>query len=659
MDILLVLLLVAAAIGIRASGPCTTYANAQLWQAGVTMEMANNGHWLWPHDQKGSPPRKPQLYGWLAAPVLMATGIYDDFTFRVPTMLAALGTGVLVYLLGVRWYGRRAGLLAALFWATTLGVPKLTYFSTTDMLFTFWVTASIFCVDRLMFHPARKQWPWAIGFWAAMTVAAWSKGWGVVNLPIVGFFVMLGAVCQPGFRVLWRAEWASSRTPWPTRRSDSRRGRAGLVIRWILRLVWWVGERAGLLARLILRRVWLAIERTRLLYGLPIMLTILGRMLCDTWIAGGKEFEEVFRFEVIQRFFGSGDAPTTIGGIVMEGPGGAGAPPLAMLFYFGLPASILAISTMSLVRPREWFKRRGQIVVPLCWIVAVLVPFSLSKGFRADYLLPCHAPLALMAAWAVEQVARRGRGGGRLNTNVRHTIAGVPVVVGAGLIAFGAMMLPGFVLGGKPLPIINMMGLSPYRLSAFGQWALAGLIPLGVIVLVGGVIASLKWRIRTVAAFGCIGMLGVALLNTHVISRHARTGDGQKMRSFAVAAREIVNDDEFVMYYAEKHMFELSMGRHGTHLPWGGPTVKRINRCQQPWLVTSGRGLVAMGAVEFLGSEGYGGGMLAHDYAFHPEWLGDVVLTADAIEEDDWGNIYLIRLARPIKPMPSPAPPQP
>ena len=61
MDVAIVVLTMAAVIGIRAGAPSNTYAYAQVWQVGVAIDVGENGNWLTPRDQKGALARKPQL----------------------------------------------------------------------------------------------------------------------------------------------------------------------------------------------------------------------------------------------------------------------------------------------------------------------------------------------------------------------------------------------------------------------------------------------------------------------------------------------------------------------------------------------------------------------------------------------------------------------
>ena len=194
-DIALIVLVIGAVVAGAASAPSHTYAYAQLNHVGTALAMVHEGDWLLPRNQIGHLPRKPQMLFWMQAGIMKLTGSYNDFIFRLPTVLASLVTGALVYLLGRRWYGRRTGLLAACLWAGMLHMGKLMYVALTDMLFTMWFTAAIVCADRLVFRrrPSMRRRPWTIALWACMILAAMTKGWGLVNVPLIALTVALAA----------------------------------------------------------------------------------------------------------------------------------------------------------------------------------------------------------------------------------------------------------------------------------------------------------------------------------------------------------------------------------------------------------------------------------------------------------------------------------
>jgi len=244
LDIVLILLLVGAMIAIRAEAPSTTYNYAQFWQIRASIDHLNGGSLILAKiDAASAPARKGPLYAWMLTAAMKLTGWNNDFIYRLPTILAAAGLAVLIYLFGRRWYSRATGLLAACLWVTAMHMNKMIYLATTDMLLAWWIVFCIFCADRLTFHPARPrwQWLWAEGLWVGMIMAALTKGWGIVNLAIVGGFVAMAGCLGPGFAALRAVRGA---------------GKVTLTI------------------RLLMRRGWALCRAVRLGWGLQLMVAV-------------------------------------------------------------------------------------------------------------------------------------------------------------------------------------------------------------------------------------------------------------------------------------------------------------------------------------------------------------------------------------------------
>ncbi len=675
-DVAIVLLLIATVIGIRAGAPSNTYAYAQVWQVGVAIDVGENGNWLAPRDQKGALARKPQLLPWVTGPLLAQLGVYNDFTFRLPSLAAAMLMGVLVYSLGRRWSNRRVGLLAACLWATCAHMGRLSYMATTDMTLTLWMTAAIACVDRVLWHRAqRRRWLWVMGFYASMILAGLAKGWGMVNWPVMAVMIALAVALQP----------------------QPRR----LLLRW-----------------------WRAVRAIHLWWGVLAFVAAMGGLMVAMNAAAGNDISEVFEFmselmgfEVGQRITGGGDSP----------PRPTSVPPILQLIYFTLPMSILAIGALVLEKPRRWLTGQSEITLPLCWIVAVVLPFSLAHGFRPDYLLPCYAAVAIMAAWAVDRVAqlgagdksgmgtclpvgtvlpmrpggtlppeegeaaatageeeekeeeeearqqgqdgpathgqdahatqsdarrggprKQGAGAGRLVITLRHVFAAAPVLIAGMLI-----VVPLLYLLGERLPEWLRLA-QPYRVSPIDRRVLVGLIPAGAVMLTLAIAWSRKWKVRQFTLLACAGMLGVLFIEGNFISRHARTGDGDKMVAFARQVRDTIGDDEFLVLMAEKLTVELHLARFGEVIVGGdgAANLDHINTSGVPWLITTDQGLVQIGAAMESPDGGYRIKVAGEKRWFvtKPEDLGGPGAgPSGEIHERNSGRMHLIRLApRPV-----------
>ena len=622
-DLLIVCVLAGIVIANSAAAPSQTYAYAQLLQCGASVGMMESGDWLLPRNQYGAFARKPQVLTWCQVVVLWLTGVYDDITYKAPTILASLVTAALVYLIARRWYGTRTGLVAACLWVVCHHMAKEMYVGLTDMMTTMWLTGSVLCADRLLFHRAaraRRMW-WTVGLWATMAAGALTKGWGVVNVTLVGGVLALATATRPGFGVLSKVDG------WPVKLS--------------------------LTLRLILRRWRRAMRSVHLIVGLIVLAIVLIPVWWGMLAQGGEEFQGIARYELVNRVIGGSDD---------EAPSEGSAPQWANLLYYALPATVLAIAALGLTArtpwPRtgrwylrgfvwlrgassRWFNGRNPVFLPLCWVVAIVGLFSIPHGSRPDYLLPSFAGVAMMGAWAVAELDRRGGPIAR-NTNLwRHVVAAAPVVIGAGLI-----VLPAAYLFGLPMPTSLRM---PSYVPSATWYVLAALPAAGAVLLAWAIRSSLRWRLWTVAALAIIGMPGVMFVDRHFISRHARSRDGEKMVVFARTARPIVGDDNFAVYRMGNLAIEPYLGRFGvTPTGWrpGGEvnrqrawTVESLEASGVPWLFTCDQGLrdLSVGRAADLAASDSG-------VRLRSEPVTDRVSNSPREQKIKWGKMYLIRL---------------
>ncbi|MDP6633641.1 MAG: glycosyltransferase family 39 protein [Phycisphaerae bacterium] len=603
-DISIILAVTAIVISIGVHAPGHSYSYAQMRQMGATVGMIESGNWILPRNHEGCLARKPQLYSWLTAPVLLATGVYSDIMFRWPSIAAALGCAVLVYLLGIRWFGRRVGLLAAVFWATSLHMGKLMYLGTTDMLNAFWLMSAVLCADRILFAPGNQSVKsrWVIGLWVSLILGAMTKGWGVANLPLIAGWIAFTTGLAPGFRTAGKAQGQQGR--W-------------LRIRGGMALVW--------------SRWRAAARRIRLLWGVLAFAAVLGPVWGAMFWVGGEEFAKVVDIEVWKRIFGGQNAPKP-----------SSAPTLAWLLFYTLPCSTLAIGNLTFTRPRTWLANGSPNALPLWWIIAVALPFSLAHGFRPDYLLPCYMSVAILGAAGIDRLSSMGPKDGGNASIRRHLLAFLVISVCVFVMCTPLLYLYHHYLPGYARKAIRM----PLCVAPETWRILAGMAPMGLGLIATAVWASLRWRIRTLTVVMIVGMVGVLFIDRHMISRHARTGDGETMIQFARAAAKVVGDDSFAVCNAEKLGTELYWGRFGTRVL--KPSDLKSLDSNVRWLVTCDRGLVQLGACTPDPAGGYMRKTLGKYIHVRPDpnRIGaPVELNVNhAIEEDSLGKPHLLRL---------------
>lgn len=117
---------------------------------------------------------KPPLYPWSIALLSLPHGRVTEATAQVPVALAAIATAVLTCLLGIRLFGRRAGLWAGLILATSAGFFSHSQVLLPDMLMTAFTTAALLAFWRAVSAPAGQI--ALAGFYAALAFAVFSKG---------------------------------------------------------------------------------------------------------------------------------------------------------------------------------------------------------------------------------------------------------------------------------------------------------------------------------------------------------------------------------------------------------------------------------------------------------------------------------------------------
>ena len=145
---------------------------------------------------------KPILVYWACAASMRTFGMSEGAA-RLPVALAALLTTGIVAFAGVRWFGRRAGLLAAAVYATAPMTLLDARQMTTDGLLVLWFTLALLTFYELHLHHAlRRQFltyalfPWRLSripllltlvFWLACALAVLTKG--AVGLLIPGMVI--------------------------------------------------------------------------------------------------------------------------------------------------------------------------------------------------------------------------------------------------------------------------------------------------------------------------------------------------------------------------------------------------------------------------------------------------------------------------------------
>jgi 4-amino-4-deoxy-L-arabinose transferase-like glycosyltransferase len=200
-DVLLILglglLVMGAGLGLRNPWPADEPVFAL-----IARDMLATGNWLIPMVGGDYFQDKPPLMFWLQAAGFWLTGS-GKIGFLLPSLLAGLGTLLLVYDLGRRLWTREAGLYAAVLLLGTVQFTLQSRRAQQDALLMFFTVLSLYCLLRQLLLGG--GWRWAVAAGVAAGLGALTK--------VVGFFSFF--VLVPWGYAVWR-RWpgVSWQRPW-------------------------------------------------------------------------------------------------------------------------------------------------------------------------------------------------------------------------------------------------------------------------------------------------------------------------------------------------------------------------------------------------------------------------------------------------------------
>ena len=340
--VLLGVLLFMAGLGLRDPWPADEPRFAL-----IARDMALSGDWLIPRVGGEAYSDKPPLFMWLVA-IPYRLGLDLSIAYLLPSLLAALGTLVLVYDLARRLWGREAAWLCGLLLVLTLQFTTQARTAQIDALVCFWITLGVYGLLRHML--LGPQWRWYFIAWFAIGLGIITKGVGF--LPILVFL------------------------PWAAVRMRSPEGlpRIGGPI-WR----WWLGP----LAMLVAAGLWLV------------------PMLVHVAQSGSPELaayrDDILLRQTAERYARSWHHVQPFWYYLVE-----------VIPWAWLPLS----AALPWLVPAWWRRLKAgdaATCLLLGWAACVLLFFSLTPGKRGVYILPALPAVVLASAPLLsELVARRG-----------------------------------------------------------------------------------------------------------------------------------------------------------------------------------------------------------------------------------------------------------
>jgi len=182
-------------------------------------EMRESGEYIVPSLNGQPNTEKPPLLFWAINGFALFRGEVDEWAARLPSAVSSLLTLFLIYQLGAWLYDRRAGLFAALIFATSLQILVRGRWASIDMLLTLLVLVAIVFLWAAATRGAGVL--WSSLAWACMGLAVLAKG------PI-GVLLPLMVVVPP--LLLWR-DWPALRRVFPI---------PGIILCAVVTLSWYV-----------------------------------------------------------------------------------------------------------------------------------------------------------------------------------------------------------------------------------------------------------------------------------------------------------------------------------------------------------------------------------------------------------------------------------
>jgi 4-amino-4-deoxy-L-arabinose transferase-like glycosyltransferase len=168
-SVMLICLLGVALFALRWLGPSNFLDQDQERPATYVLDILKNGSWLCQHDLTGAVMSKPPFYNWLAALLALPTGRVTLFSLYAPGAAGALGTALLLFLVGRKYFGPRAAFFAAIASMLTPAALKEFGLARTDGVFAFTVTVAAWLGFRAWLRGGGWTWFWLMGGIATLT----------------------------------------------------------------------------------------------------------------------------------------------------------------------------------------------------------------------------------------------------------------------------------------------------------------------------------------------------------------------------------------------------------------------------------------------------------------------------------------------------------
>ncbi|MGR9036733.1 MAG: ArnT family glycosyltransferase [Gammaproteobacteria bacterium] len=194
-------------LAFRIFGPSDLDLKDQPKTVSYTLDIVENGRWVWPHDMMGNPATKPPFYNWIGAGAVYLTGMSNEFVLKMPTLLAVAGIFTVMYLSFKSFIPQTSvktqqtiSFLSMLLFISNVSVYVLSYVARPDMMLTCWLFTGWSCVTILIDNNSRIQKSnkaLKALLWISFSAALLTKGPPAVLLPL---YIILVGIYQRRFK---------------------------------------------------------------------------------------------------------------------------------------------------------------------------------------------------------------------------------------------------------------------------------------------------------------------------------------------------------------------------------------------------------------------------------------------------------------------------
>jgi 4-amino-4-deoxy-L-arabinose transferase-like glycosyltransferase len=169
-----VLLMAAALLYLSTAGGYAILDDGDALYAHIAQQMARSGEWVTPYANGVRFLDKPPMMYWLMGFAYRMFG-FDEFAARLPSVLAVLGIGIILFSIGKKWATPSAGLIAGAASTFCIGAFLFTRMVFPDVLFVFFLTLSLGAFLGWYQDERNPVFP-AMIFYASAAGAVLSKG---------------------------------------------------------------------------------------------------------------------------------------------------------------------------------------------------------------------------------------------------------------------------------------------------------------------------------------------------------------------------------------------------------------------------------------------------------------------------------------------------